>query len=230
MISDTAKKVDVETHVLRYWEEELELSIGRTELGHRFYTEEDIQVFRNIKKLKARGIQLKAIKLLLPELRKKESKNLDHIIDLKEKLEQRNTETQGHDIENKAVKEKRDGKTDDIVKELGDKKESHFEIALKEAEAMVNVENNHDKLHQFELIVQNIVRQTLQENNKELENRIGDMVVREFDSRMLRQEEREEERYRKLDETIRFHQKKRHLVAAAKDGGMKRKRKRFGLF
>lgn len=28
MISDTARKVDVEAHVLRYWEEELEIPIA----------------------------------------------------------------------------------------------------------------------------------------------------------------------------------------------------------
>ena len=43
MISEAAKKVHVESHVLRYWEEELGLSIGRTEMGHRYYTEDDIQ-------------------------------------------------------------------------------------------------------------------------------------------------------------------------------------------
>ena len=32
MISDTAKKVEVETHVLRYWEEELSLNIARNEM------------------------------------------------------------------------------------------------------------------------------------------------------------------------------------------------------
>ena len=35
LISDAARIVKVEAHVLRYWEEELELPIGRTELGHR---------------------------------------------------------------------------------------------------------------------------------------------------------------------------------------------------
>ena len=39
MISEAAKRVNVETHVLRYWEEELSLSIGRTEMGHRYYTD-----------------------------------------------------------------------------------------------------------------------------------------------------------------------------------------------
>ena len=31
LISDAAKKVDVESHVLRYWEEELELNIPRND-------------------------------------------------------------------------------------------------------------------------------------------------------------------------------------------------------
>ena len=70
LISDAAKVVQAEPHVLRYWEEELELPIQRTELGHRYYTEEDIQTFQNIKELKERAFQLKAIKVLLPELKK----------------------------------------------------------------------------------------------------------------------------------------------------------------
>ena len=34
LISDASRKVDVEAHVLRYWEEELELRICRNEQGH----------------------------------------------------------------------------------------------------------------------------------------------------------------------------------------------------
>lgn len=68
MISDAAKMVDVESHVLRYWEDELELPIERNEMGHRCYTEENIQMFHHIKDLKEQGFQLKAIKVLLPEM------------------------------------------------------------------------------------------------------------------------------------------------------------------
>lgn len=68
MISEAAKRVNVETHVLRYWEEELTLSIGRTEMGHRYYTEEDIQLFRRIKELKEQGMQLKELKCLVPDI------------------------------------------------------------------------------------------------------------------------------------------------------------------
>ena len=39
MISDASKMLEVENHVLRYWEEELELPIPRNELGHRYYRE-----------------------------------------------------------------------------------------------------------------------------------------------------------------------------------------------
>ena len=77
MISEAAKRVCVETHVLRYWEEELELVIGRTEMGHRFYTEEDIQLFTCIKELKEQGMLLKDLKNLIPDiLRTKEQVKL----------------------------------------------------------------------------------------------------------------------------------------------------------
>ena len=68
MISEAVKRVNVETHVLRYWEEELSLSIGRTEMGHRYYTEDDIQLFCCIKELKEQGIQLKELKGLIPDM------------------------------------------------------------------------------------------------------------------------------------------------------------------
>ena len=52
MISDAAAAVDVETHVLRYWEDELGLDVPRNELGHRYYTRENIEQFLKIKELK----------------------------------------------------------------------------------------------------------------------------------------------------------------------------------
>lgn len=68
LISDAAKKVDVESHVLRYWEEELELNIPRNEMGHRYYTDYHIRLFRRVKELKEKGYQLKAIKGVLDRL------------------------------------------------------------------------------------------------------------------------------------------------------------------
>ena len=67
LISDAAKKVQVESHVLRYWEEELKLPIKRNEVGHRYYTDIDIERFIQIKTMKERGLQLKAIKMILKD-------------------------------------------------------------------------------------------------------------------------------------------------------------------
>ena len=55
MISDAAALVNVESHVLRYWEEELELTVPRNEMGHRYYTKENIEQFMKIKEWKEQG-------------------------------------------------------------------------------------------------------------------------------------------------------------------------------
>ena len=183
MISDMAKEVHVESHVLRYWEEELDIGVSRTELGHRYYTEEDIRLFRKIKELKERGLQLKAIKVLVPELKKKEAESLEK------------EDTAGEKI---------------IVLE---KKKSEKE----QAETLPAIGPDPDKLKQFESIVTGIFRQVVQDNNVELEGRITDSVVKEMNVLMQIREEREEERFRRLDETIRTYQKNRQLVAAAKE-------------
>lgn len=71
MISDAANMVNVESHVLRYWEDELDLQIPRNEMGHRYYTEENLQEFQKIKEWKEQGYQLKAIRILVHEERMK---------------------------------------------------------------------------------------------------------------------------------------------------------------
>ena len=63
MISDAANIVHVESHVLRYWEDELELNIPRNEMGHRYYTDENIKEILRIKDLREKGYQLKAIRM-----------------------------------------------------------------------------------------------------------------------------------------------------------------------
>ncbi|MDE7271614.1 MAG: helix-turn-helix domain-containing protein [Lachnospiraceae bacterium] len=68
LINEAAKEVHVESHVLRYWEEELELPIKRNEQGHRIYTQEDIDRFIAIKELKDQGLQLRAVKTVLAQI------------------------------------------------------------------------------------------------------------------------------------------------------------------
>ena len=70
IISDASKKIDVEPHVLRYWEEELGVKVPRNEMGHRYYREEDIELFKSIKFLKEQGFQLRAIKMVLSDVKR----------------------------------------------------------------------------------------------------------------------------------------------------------------
>ena len=65
IISDAAKIINVEPHVLRYWEEELGMDIPRNEMGHRYYTDKEVRLFSQVRDLKEKGFQLKAIKMIL---------------------------------------------------------------------------------------------------------------------------------------------------------------------
>lgn len=65
-ISEAAKLMNVEPHVLRYWEDELNLNIARNSMGHRIYTDDDLKIFKSIQNLKASHISLKDIKEQLP--------------------------------------------------------------------------------------------------------------------------------------------------------------------
>lgn len=84
MISDASKLIDVEAHVLRYWEDELGIEIPRNEMGHRYYTDKLIELFKEIKELKDQGFLLKAIKMLLPELENGHSLTLSEVKTLSE--------------------------------------------------------------------------------------------------------------------------------------------------
>lgn len=75
MISDAANIVQLEQHVLRYWEDELQLDIPRNEMGHRYYTDENIKEFLKIKELKEKGYQLKAIRMYLKNEKQREQRN-----------------------------------------------------------------------------------------------------------------------------------------------------------
>lgn len=76
LISEASRLVDEESHVLRYWEEELALKIPRNDLGHRYYTEVQLDLFRTIKKLKQQGYQLKEIRQCLEEMEEKKREEM----------------------------------------------------------------------------------------------------------------------------------------------------------
>ena len=95
MISEAAKRVGVEAHVLRYWEEELDLPIGRTEMGHRYYTEDDIRLFHCIKDLKEQSMQLRELKTVIPELKKAREQNKKKLAEMEARENSRMSQTEG---------------------------------------------------------------------------------------------------------------------------------------
>ena len=68
MISDAARELDVEAHVLRYWEEEQALPIPRNEMGHRYYGDKEMRLLMEVRELKEKGVHLRAIKEIIPQL------------------------------------------------------------------------------------------------------------------------------------------------------------------
>lgn len=217
IISDAAKMVDVESHVLRYWEDELGIEVPRNELGHRYYTDKEIKLFSDIRALKEKGFQLKAIKMILQAVN--ESMPASNIISIDDVRKNYTEESEKLEAE-AAVEIKQDVETAEVHKEeLVDKpeileaKEETTELTKAEETASLTPS---EKMSHFKYIMDGIITQALRENNKVLEGNISHGVVRELDNQMKAMEAREEMRYRLLDEAIRGKQKGRKQVAAAK--------------
>lgn len=195
MISDAAGLVNVEAHVLRYWEEELELDIPRNELGHRYYTKENIEQFLKIKEWKEKGYQLKAIKMLVHA---------------------------AGDVSEEMPLQKEPGKEVAAVAGVhSEAADRHPVIAEEHVLADRRAQAAQSRMEQFQMLMTNIVKSAIEENNhalgKEVGEQVGDRVIKEMNYLMREQEEQDEERYRKLDETIRIYQKgKRSIKRAAK--------------
>lgn len=184
MISDAAKMIDVESHVLRYWEEELDIEIPRNEMGHRYYTDYYIRVFKKIKELKDQGFLLKAIKIALPEIMN--GNNVEHI------------------IREQSLKEE----------PVGEENMGTQLVADGNSGSELSVHHETDKLskiEQFQMILGNVVSAVIQQNNKELtkemSKNVSDSVIKEVDYLLRVKEEKEEERFKKFDEMVRGLQK-----------------------
>lgn len=181
MISDAARILALEQHVLRYWEEELDLNIPRNEMGHRYYTDENIKELMRIKELRDQGYQLKAIRMYLKKERQIAKKEKE--IAFGEELDGFVTLTTG--------------------KELGLAPEN-----VPEAEK-TSSENAKIKLEQFRILMSEIVAQAMKENNELLTTHVEERILKEMNYLMQEHYQMEEEYYKKLDEAIRSGVKKR---------------------
>ena len=126
-ISEAARLLSVENHVLRYWEEELELNIPRNELGHRYYREEEIQLLHCIKELKNKGFQLKAVKEVLPDLEQKKLIDIHKLLTTQEELENQELEEAQKEAEQQGIL-KQNGKCSGEKRDRMEKKMNNKEI------------------------------------------------------------------------------------------------------
>ena len=195
MISEAAKQVHVESHVLRYWEEELELVIGRTEMGHRYYTEDDIQLFCCIKKLKDAGMLLKDLKPLIPELKST-------------KLKLQKTEA----LKKAALKKETAASTVSAPAAVSAPGAVSTPAAISEAEVVPVTQ-----LEQVRSLIGDVLTEVVVSNNEELKKDISKSVttdvIREMDFLFQAKERQEEEHFRKLDTLIRQQQANRKEAA-----------------
>lgn len=202
MISEAAKQVSVESHVLRYWEEELGLTIGRTEMGHRYYTRDDIQLFRCIKKLKDEGMLLKDLKPLIPELKQTRLK-------LKEAEAQAASETgaaQGTTAASAAS-----AAPDSPGSALSAM--SAASPAGKAADSPTEVVIPLRQLDQVRALISDVVSEAVANNNevlkKDISNAVTADVIHEIDYLLQAKDRQQEEHFRKLDALIRQQQANR---------------------
>ena len=203
MIKEAAKMLGVESHVLRYWEEELELEIKRNSMGHRYYDERDIRLLSDVKELRERGLTLKDIKAGIEKNRQKRLSE--------------DSKTESENIENDINNENNNGNKEEIALQNGAN-------AVKEIGSDDKVVDF--KILQMQTLMNKMVANALRENKDiittAVKSEITEDVMKQFDTVMREQEERQEARYRKLDEYLRQLQNANMEVAATKT------KRRFG--
>ena len=274
IISDASKLIEVESHVLRYWEEELGIDIPRNEMGHRYDTDYYIELLKRVKELKDGGFQLKAIKMLIPELTNMNTRENESIEGLREELFNRLTDygeaavddsgdntftgnggnanntnnafaensenvnnvnnafanNGGNDIDNNVAMNDKDKTDNSTLSNVKDKEEIYNNVERKselmttdnESQGNISERTNNGKLEQFQSIISEVVSNALKENTgmlgKEVSEIVSDNVIKEMDYLMHIREKQEEERFKKLDETIRSCQLHRKESAKIKRG------------
>ncbi len=206
-VSEAVRLIGVESHVLRYWEEELQVKIERTSQGHRIYSRQNIETFQQAKSLKEKGIQLKAIRVLLEETGKPEEEQgeeerhfLEQIreIDSGEQVSKAADRMEGSDSEYRKKLEELLGRNGTgIGPEATDSgQESGFaetenESGKRESEPedtfceIILPEPKTDQLKQFEAILRRMMEEVVEEQNEKLEKAIASMIREEIEELWL---------------------------------------------
>ncbi len=200
-ISEAAKEVKVENHVLRYWEEELNLPVKRNEQGHRYYTKEDIERFLYVKELKEKGLQLKAIRTILEKQ------------GVAGKME-------SHEYEETEFRFEREKKSNRNASQL---MIFNTNKLRPQAETEEEFDDKQEKAYRLQMLLKAMIAEAVSENNKELGNEIKEIIQKEMDYQFRVQEEREEEREKKRVEREEAHYTRIDELLREKVSGKRKK-------
>ena len=187
LISEASKRTQVAISILQYWEQTLGLPSGHTEGKHRFYTEEDIQLFCCIKELLEQGIRMEDLKAVLPDL-----------LHTKEKLV----------AAEKAKALSNTGSSADTV---------NTDKVLPDTAGNDPCVSSPDLMEQLSKQLSLHVKELLLSNNEVLQEALCQMITGQVakDMKLLlqAQERQEEERFQRLDTLIRQQQAYRREVS-----------------
>lgn len=191
-VQEAVRLIGVESHVLRYWEEELGITVGRTKQGYRLYSEENIRLFRQVKELKTQGIGLKAIRLLLGGMDEDGMSGRERLM---ASLTQTGVTEHGAEGENqpevgclekewKRVEKETDrGKNKNGQYERNDRAQEGQETQ-EEAEDHLEYEIITDEseiMAEFEKILKRIIREAVADQNEKLELAVTELIREELE-------------------------------------------------
>ncbi len=206
-VSEAAEELETEVYTLRYWENQLGLEVPRNAAGHRYYEEEQIVMFRNVKRLKEAGFGLRQIKAMGDRMTAVAELSDEKLLELRERIA-------SLEAEQETVFCKEAGRPEQACGDEGGEPET-FALSVGRQEAVTEVTDK-EREEGMRLLQEGMTKwlgELLQKNNEQLSHKIEDGVsermARELRFLFRQQEEREEERYRRLDRTIREYQQAR---------------------
>ena len=180
-ISEVSRMVGVEAHVLRYWEEELELNIQRNSQGKRCYTEENVEQLKRIKYWKDKGMQLKAVKEMMEgELWENQPVAEGETIHESQPVEEGEVIHESQPVEEGEAFHESQPVTEraDHASSSGCEFDQMFSCEL------VTIEEPSDSMKKFEQLLDAMIGRALERNNEKLVQEICDAILQELDEKL----------------------------------------------
>jgi len=198
--------------------DQLGIEVPRNGAGHRYYEEEQIVLFRNVKRLKEAGFGLRQIKAMGERMSAVAELSDEKLAELRERIARL-------EAEQETVFCKEAGTQEHIGHREGRTESGTLALCVEPKTAAVDLSAEAGAREEgMRLLQEGMTKwlgELLQKNNEQLSHKIEDGVsermARELRFLFRQQEEREEERYRRLDRTIREYQQAR--AAGRQPGG-----------